>query len=102
MTKVGEKVGAVSHEKDGILYLYGYGTYVGDRVPTEENKPAGWIGESVFEGQRENPCIELDTGKVVWGCECWWGSLSQVEKWENQYEVVIIDIEEKRKEYYAK
>lgn len=28
-----------------------------------------------------NPCIELDDGGVVWGCECWWAPAEQWDAW---------------------
>lgn len=42
---------------------------------------------------RPNPCIKLDSGKYVWGFECWWGPkdkvLGKLEQEEDlEYEVV--------------
>lgn len=95
--QVGIRVGAVSHAEDGTLYLFGYGTYKGRKVPTEENSPGGFMGESIMDAGRKNPCIELDSGSIVWGCECWWGSEEKIKEWEeNADEVKRVDIDEQR------
>lgn len=33
-----------------------------------------------IEGPFSNPRIRLDDGRIVWGCECWWGAVEIVEK----------------------
>lgn len=27
----------------------------------------------------DNPKIVLDSGEVIWGCECWWGSEKEIQ-----------------------
>lgn len=39
--------------------------------------PAGFLAEMVVELGHKNPKIKLDTGEVVWGCECWWGPTTE-------------------------
>jgi hypothetical protein len=96
--KVGTRVGAVSHSEDDKVFMFGYGEYVGDKVPGEDGlpeTPGGFMGEV-------NPCIKLDSGQYVWGCECWWGTEKSVKTKFGDREVVIVDIDERRAEVYAK
>lgn len=69
--KVGDRVGAVLSTKDGVVQLLGFGVYEGNEVPHGMN--VGFLGQLSRAGI-PNPKIRLDSGKVVWGCECWWGS----------------------------
>ena len=48
-----------------------------------------------------NPKIRLDSGKVVWGCECWWGPEEVVKKTLEGYIVVEVDVDEVRAEFRA-
>jgi hypothetical protein len=51
------------------------------------------------KANQTNPRIRLDNGKVVYGCECWWGNEEKVKKMLEQYsEIKIVDIDEVRKE----
>lgn len=46
-----------------------------------------------------NPKIELDNGKYVFGCECWWASEEEIKRILAECkEVIEIDIDEYRKE----
>jgi len=93
----GIRVGAISHGKDGTLYIFGYGVYEGDFVP---KTAVGWMAEAACEVGSTNPKIKLDSGKVVWGCECWWGSEAEVqERCAQAKEIVVIDIDESRERY---
>jgi hypothetical protein len=38
-----------------------------------------------------NPTIKLDTGKTVYGCECWWGSESKVKEMIGDRIVLLVD-----------
>lgn len=51
----------------------GFGEYAGDEVPPEDVNPI------LHAMQTANPKIILDNGKVVWGCECWWGSEEEIK-----------------------
>lgn len=76
--KVGDRVGAflsITPDEGSALFL-GFGTYVGDEVPPNEGYQSL---TSYLSGLRQsNPKIVLDedggvnSGEVVWGCECWW------------------------------
>jgi len=94
MRKIGERVGALSHSDGDTAYLFGFGTYRGEEVP-----PPGvqCMGIDLHDMGHTNPKIELDSGKVVWGCECWWGGEGAVRKRLSQFtNVVDVDIDEAR------
>lgn len=70
MEPVGSRVGAIlgtDADKPKTLNFFGYGVYDGD-LP---NGPMG---------QFPNPRITLDSGEVVWGCECWWGAEERIKQ----------------------
>ena len=91
--EIGDRVGAVSHSDGKVTYLFGYGTYDGDVVP-----PPGVqaMGIELHELGVANPKITLDSGKVVWGCECWWGTEAAVRKRLSGFDIVAVDIDESR------
>jgi len=92
MTK---RVGAILGANDGICEFLGYGVYVGDEIPTEA---VGFFAEVLKKGKITNPKIVLDSGKVVYGCECWWGDEEEVKKTlASMKEVKQVDIDEIRK-----
>jgi hypothetical protein len=93
--QVGARVGAMLGARDKTVRFLGYGVYQGDEVPPEN------IGG--FNMGFPNPKIVLDSGKVVWGCECWWGAedgmKTKIENWlKAGYEIVEVDIDEARAE----
>lgn len=45
---------------------------------------------------RTNPKLLLDSGKVVWGFECWWGSEEKIRDSIGSRRVVDVDIDEVR------
>lgn len=67
---------------------------------------AKWTDEQIIEHLKTtsmltNPCILLDSGKTVWGMECWWGDEEAVKQRLERFqaggaEVVIVDIDEER------
>ena len=61
-------VTAIESIKDGICRSYGEGEYIGDKEPN-----GGWMKDTGIK----NPCIKLDSGKYVWGYQCWWGEKSK-------------------------
>lgn len=67
MREAGMRVLAVRDATATEVNIYGYGKYVGD-----EPCP-------IFDGI-PNPKIVLDSGEVVWGCECWWGAAEAAEQ----------------------
>jgi hypothetical protein len=90
--KVGERVGVISHNDDTTMYVFGFGVYEGDFVP--EN--AGGMGKTLQQVGATNPKITLDSGKIVWGCECWWGPEVIVKERLEGYTVVETDIDDER------
>jgi hypothetical protein len=72
--EIGMRVGAVRDADATTVYLYGWGVYEGDHVPTAaEVRDAPDLAHHQQVGV-PNPRIRLDGGRgVVWGCQCWWG-----------------------------
>ena len=77
-TPVGARVGALSHGEEDRLYLFGYGVYLGELYPPLGTP--GLFGTDASELGVRNPCIKLDNGKIVWGCQCWWGPEEAIKK----------------------
>ena len=70
--KIGSRVIALLGVEKGVVLSFGKGVYAGDfPLPPE----AGG-----FNLGQINPRIDLDGGKVVWGCECWWGPEDKVRE----------------------
>ena len=90
MATVGDRVGAVCSANDTEVRFFGYGTYAGDEIPPKE---AGGFNLGI-----PNPKIELDNGKAVFGCECWWGSEEKVIAMIGDRKIVVVDIDAKRAE----
>ena len=96
MNKIGDRVGAILGANDGICEFLGYGVYEGDFIPEEA---VGFMAGILKKSKRENPRIKLDNGKIVYGCECWWGGEEKVKEMLAKYkEVKAVDIDEVRKE----
>lgn len=76
--KPGERVGALVSIDGDVANLLGYGIYVGDEVPPDMGK--GSFTGLMHSAKATNPKLVLDTGDVVWGCECWWGSEQAIKK----------------------
>lgn len=75
--KVGDRVGCFLSVVHDTALLLGYGTYVGDEVPPNEGHTSL---TAYLTGLRQaNPKIVLDSGEVVWGCECWWGPEAEIK-----------------------
>ncbi|HYE80352.1 MAG TPA: hypothetical protein VEI97_20435 [bacterium] len=81
----GSRVGAILSEGDGVVRLLGYGVYEGDQ-------PCPYLGGT------PNPRIRLDSGQVVWGCECWWNGEDDVKASLEGKQVIMEDITCYRKE----
>lgn len=90
MSKPGDRVGAILSASNGECQFLGFGVYVGDEVPPE------YAGG--FNAGLPNPKIQLDSGKEVFGCECWWGPELSVKERLSKYDKIIeIDIDDARK-----
>jgi len=77
---IGDRVGAVQSADEKEVRLFGYGIYEGD-MPHPVMKMS-------------NPKIRLDDGRVVWGCECWWGPEKQIKEFIGDKKVTIVKLEE--------
>lgn len=92
---MGKRVGAIlSSDKDTVNFL-GWGEYIGDEIPSVDS---GGILALLHENGVSNPCIVLDSGKKVYGCECWWGSVEKIKESIGNKELIEIDIDDVRKE----
>ena len=90
-TKIGTRVGAILEVNDSQVKFLGYGKYIGDFIPEEA---VGFLAAFFKETQQTCPKIELDSGQIVYGCECWWEEAEQVKKILSNYnnvETVNID-----------
>lgn len=82
--KIGDRVIAFESFKDGVLTTYGEGVYLGDKVP-----------DATPFNTRDipNPCIRLDSGKHIWGYQCWWGSPEEIDEKYGQHITKILDVD---------
>lgn len=76
----GTRVMAILSADEKTVVSLGMGTYVGD------------LDTNVLK--RPNPCIELDSGYIAWGYQCWWGPIDGFEKWINGREIVEVPEED--------
>jgi hypothetical protein len=95
VTQVGERVLALMDASGDTARVFGYGTYMGDEVPIGA---AGCFGPEMAAANMTNPKIMLDNGKVVWGCECWWGPEVEMGRYLAGRTVVEVDIDAVRKQ----
>jgi hypothetical protein len=93
--KIGDRVGAILSSSGNDVLFFGYGVYEGNKVPPPE--VTGWLADTCREIGHENPCILLDSGKRVYGCECWWGSEEEVQKRLFERNIEIVDIDSYRR-----
>lgn len=92
--QIGDRVGAIMGAEGGTVTIFGYGTYQGLQIPD----PA--LQVQIFGALMDhaNPCIKLDSGKLVFGCECWWASETAIRAEVAKYTTVTeVDIEEERR-----
>lgn len=77
------------------MYVYGEGVYVGRLAPPLGTKtPFGPVDEDILAAGFKNPCIKLDSGAIVWGCQCWWGHPGSVRRQLAGYAEVPVDVGE--------
>ena len=87
--QIGERVGALQRTEENTVYVFGFGVYEGHH-PVDPEAGGFNFGQS-------NPRIRLDSGKVVWGCECWWGPEELIRKHMEGRVVVEVDIDDARR-----
>lgn len=93
--KAGTKVIALRNVTRTDVFSFGEGIYLGDEVPPEDS-PEGSTRAMLRSLGMSNPKIQLNNGKIVWGCECWWGD---AEETREQYKGCTwheVDIDEER------
>lgn len=61
------RVIAIRNADENEVNIYGYGEYVG-------NEPC-----PIFYNMLDSKIV-LDNGKIVWGCQCWWGNAERCER----------------------
>jgi hypothetical protein len=91
--EIGDRVGAILSANSTEVHLFGYGVYQGDEVPPEGT---GGMGALLREAGVKNPKILLDSGEVVWGCECWWGAEQKIVDCIKGRAVVIVNPKDAR------
>lgn len=97
MIKPGEEVIVLRSADVGlkVAYSYGRGTYLGLRRPPDGTKtPFGVVGDKTFPAKWVNPCIVLDEGGLVWGCQAHWGRVDVVEAQLAGYEFEVVDVDD--------
>lgn len=92
------RVVAIMSATEDKVFSFGEGEYVGDEVPPSDG--AGVLG-ILSQMNVPNPKIVLDSGKVVWGCECWWGTPERMVDIFEGREVVVVDIDTERSKAYS-
>jgi len=99
-TKIGTRVGAILEVNECEVKFLGFGKYVGDFIPDEA---VGFLASFFKEMQKPCPRIELDSGKLVYGCECWWEEEARVKKILSNYDrVENVDIDRIRADLVKK
>ena len=98
MAQVGDRVGAVLKSDTDTVHFLGFGVYNGRQVPPPG---IGMFGLDAHELGITNPEIILDNGKKVYGCECWWGTETGVQKAIQGKRIIHVDIEQYRSEVEA-
>ena len=69
---VGSRIFAISYADAAEVRLYGFGVRLPDALPLDA---AGEL--AVHSRDKLNPCLKLDNGDILYGCECHW----DVEWW---------------------
>jgi len=97
MHKIGERVGAMASADETTAFIFGYGVYEGEEIPTPDVVMLGRRYIDLCPGNK-NPKIKLDNGKVVYGCECWWGDEETMKRSIAGRKVEVVNIDDYRKE----
>lgn len=81
------RVTAIESIEDGVCRSYGEGEYIGDKEPN-----SGLMKDTGIK----YPCIKLDSGKYVWGYQCWWCETTEFnEEYKDSIKkTIIVDIDE--------
>lgn len=90
IANIGDKVIAIFEADKEEVKSFGTGVLCEREVPPENVLMFG------LPVKHPNPKIKLDSGKVVFGCECWWGSEKVVLEKIGSRKIVLVDIDEIR------
>jgi hypothetical protein len=81
MVEIGARVGAIQKADNEEVYLYGFGIYQGDEIPSR-----GYLKDMGVK----NPKILLDNGQTIWGFECWWGEEEKIKRIIGERKIIDI------------
>lgn len=118
----GVRVVAISYADEKNVYIYGYGVYEGGFVPPGIDVEADYqrfvesyemlrtadptmpelepnLAKAIISVPLRNPRIKLDSGKTVWGYECWWSEITGLEAAAAGKTIIEVDIDETRAEH---
>lgn len=93
MIKKGDKVGAVWKSNNEEVFLFGFGVMQGKEIPPPGISRGGVdFNKAGIEVEK----ILLGSGKVVWGCECYYAKEKGVRFSIGDRKVVEVDIDVER------
>ena len=90
--EVGMRVGVLREANETTVYLYGYGTYEGEKIPDG----TGPVAEALRLADCPVTVLRLDSGEAVYGFECWWADEETVRRVIGDREVVQVSVKEDR------
>jgi hypothetical protein len=120
--EIGSRVIAISHNDGPVVYIFGYGTFDGYHLPPYINAEeavaeiqSGYrdaqgvipdlpavlpddVARTMLLLDNANPRITLESGKTVWGYECWWRSVESFDALPKPdgFQVIVVDIDDAR------
>lgn len=104
-TPIGARVGAILAADAHKVQLLGFGVYDGPHEPpfgpmgmpfdeyAEHLDAMKQAGQLPADYVWKNPRITLDSGDVVWGCQCWWGPEESVRAKIAGRAVELVDLD---------
>ena len=95
--KTNNRVYVVYSLDDDVVESFGLGTYLCQAVPDET--AMGLMADFCRQQKREVPKIQLDSGEIIWGCECYFDSEEFMKKVIHGKEIKMVNIEELRNDY---
>jgi hypothetical protein len=83
---------AIKNVQDNVVYYFGEGR-LSEEIPVDA---VGFMAEMLQKLGHVNPCITLEDGSKVYGCECWWGESRRIKERYKGYKFTKVDINELR------
>ncbi len=95
------RVGAILQQtEDGVVEFLGYDVLQPDKVIPEDG--VGLWTDICKETGDMTPKIVLDSGEVVYGCECWWAAEDEIkQRLAEAKEVKQVSITQVRADYWG-